>query len=486
MERGETREPVPSDVFYVRKPVGENDYGRMDGICKLGYLACNGSKSAALYLQDHYGEDLPKNLDRKAKYACYAALAGDEDSRRWLKEQNRRIEDFYPEDVVLRGPFEGDRYCRGYICESGSEGVSDLRMDVRESDLIYGAYPYSYDCSPFTHGEWPWSDRMDSRLAGEPFSDYYRDTEDGRFCIDVLQYFGIGTERDEDSATRDLLDMAEGGSNMAMAMISYAIGYERDTMRLRIPLDPSEDAPRNDPMPFPVANGYMISNSPEWNLLLMFARTEPNGYCYDTEHENPDGGYEDNMLIIRPDDGYHYGIPTFVFKPSGYCMSWYKDAWRCPRQSENLTIGEILRVMRLCVEHLAYGREIPEGTTEELISMPMHLYQPPEDIADALLEMARRAPGNMIELDCAFCVSTYDDSHAEEAERMAREVIQRMGLRGPLHQEGAMSRRPGVEDVRQAYIRALEFCSPEQIEQRRETFRKAYGEDLFPEGDRDE
>ena len=107
-------------------------------------------------------------------------------------------------------------------------------------------------------------------------------------------------------------------------------------------------------------------------------------------------------------------------------MGWYRDAWRDAEQSENLTVGEIRKVMRLCIEHIAYGRKIPDGTTKELVAMPMHLYDPPEDIADALVEMAKRAPCNMLELESAFHVQTFDPRHAEEAERMALEIIRDM------------------------------------------------------------
>ncbi len=430
VERGETRERVPSDVFYVRKSYGEDVYERMDDIGKLRYLACNGSLSAALYLKDHYSED-PKSVDRKLKYACYAAMAGDWDSYELMVSWQRRLEGFYPEDIVLRGPFERDNGYHGYLAVFSRTAPplkeaerAFIPMEVREEDLIYGGYPYSYDCSPFTHGEWPYGGDIDRRLDGEPFSDYYRGTEDGRFCIDVFRYFGIATERDEDAAMRDLLDMAEGGSTLAMAMISYALGYERDTMSLRLPDHPSDDDPESsdDPIPYGVASRNMLEDSPEWNLLMMFTYIDGCGNTYDRNSLDQEG-YEDDVLCIRPDDDSWCCIPTFVFKPSGYMMGWYRNAWRCPVQSEKLTVGEVRRIMRLCVEHIVYGRDIPQGTTKELASLPMHLYEPPADIADALLEMAKRAPCNMIELESDFNVQTFDPRHAEEAERMALEIL---------------------------------------------------------------
>ncbi len=454
VERREQRDVAPVEVFYVRKPYGENDYERMDDICKLRYLACNGSKSAALYLMDHYSVHHPKNLDQKLKYACYAALAGDKDSYEWIKGRHKNLEGFYPEDVVLRGPFEHDGY-HGYLIVTfgwrpplleGKEPVY-LPIYVSDEDLIRGCYPYSHVAPPYRHGLWPDMAYQDDEILSDFYSEFEGkrycvdmqwqspESDDDRFRIDVFQYFGIGMDRDEDAAVRDLLDMAQGGSPIAMEMIAYAIGYERDTMRILKPMDPSHDSTHSDdPTPYGFPSCISLGDSPEWRLLSMLARLDPYAFSYDPKHQGPNGGYEDDVLSIRPYEYCECGEPTFLFKPSGFSMSWYKHAWRDPEQSEDLTVGEIRRVMRLCIEHIAYGREIPEGTTKELISQPMHLYEPLEDIADDLLEMARKAPCNLLELESAVDVQTFDYRNAEEAERMALEIIRGIGRR-PFREE---------------------------------------------------
>ncbi len=441
--RGDVRTEAQWDVFFIRKPYGDNVYDRMDDICKLRYLACNGSRSAALFLKDSY--DYRKDPDQKLKYACYAALAGDRDSYDWIKERGRNLERFYPEDVVFRGPLEHGKY-HGYLAVPFSRSMPLLEgktptctpIEVRDADLILRCYPYSYIAPPYHHGSWPWIGDSLPEDAGTvenrsepsevPGFDVWTllDSYDRGFSKAVFLYFGIGMERDEDAAIRSLLRYAEEKYPLAMEMIAYAIGYERDTMRIRMPTDRSYDT--SDPMPYAVPNCARIEDSPEWNLLAMLARVESDGFCYDTEHENPEGGYEDDVLYIRPYDECRYGEPTFVFKPSGYSMAWYKHPWRDPVQSEDLTVGEIRKVMRLCIEHLTYGRGIPEGTTKELISLPMHLYEPPDEgISAALADMAKKAPCNLLVLESAVNVQTFDYRNAEEAERMALEVIARIG-----------------------------------------------------------
>ncbi len=448
VEEGKRNDDAPRDTFYIRKPFGENFYDDMDDIGKLRYLACNGSRSAALYLEDHYAKGYSKDLGQEIKYACYAALAGDRDSYDRIRDRGWSLEKFYPEDVVLRGPLEDGGY-HGYLVVpfsrstpilEGKEPVY-LQIDVLDEDLIRGCYPYSHIEPPYRHGIWPdmadWDDdplpEFSCDCDGKGYcTDALRQSpgsDDGRFRADVLQYFGIGMPRDEDAAIKDLLDMAQGGSPIAMEMISYAIGYERDTMRIRMPTDPTQEGTNisDDPTPYWVPDSISLGDSPEWRLLSMLTRLDPDAFSYDREHQGPNGGYEDDVLSIRPYEYCEYGEPTFVFKPSGYSMSWYQHAWRDPEQSEILTIGEIRRVMRLCIEHIAYGREIPEGTAKELISLPMHLYEPPEYMADALTDMAKRAPCNLLELECALNVQTFDYRNAEEAERMALEIIQESG-----------------------------------------------------------
>ena len=403
-------------------------------ILQLGYLACNGSKSAAMYLKRHYSEGESKDEDGWFKYGCYAALAGDLESYREIRSRYAWIGGFHPEDVTLAGIFEetdGRRY-HGYIAVQGNreyyigsgETPPFVPIEVREEDLIDGKYPYMSGEDPDRYESWPCTGDRKEWIAGEPFSGDYHDPEDERFYLDVFRYFGIGCDRDEDSAMRDLLDMARNGSWVAKDMIAYAMGYERDTFRVRM-TDITPKKPSDDPMAgfYEVADRHMLQECPEWWLLVMLAQIDEYGNAYDPSRTNPEGGYEDEVLYTRRYNWDEPGPPMFIFKPSGYAMGWYKYAWREAEQSENLTMGEIRRILRLCIEHIAYGREIPEGTTKELVAMPMYLYDSPEDIAEELRDMARRAPCNLFTLGAAYHVQTFDYRHAEQAEEMASEIL---------------------------------------------------------------
>ncbi len=174
---------------------------------------------------------------------------------------------------------------------------------------------------------------------------------------------------------------------------------------------------------YPVINRYMLEMSPEWLILMMLMNIDEYGDCYDTARMTEDGCYEDDVILTRRDNQDEVGPPTFVFKPSGYSMGWYKHAWKSPEQSENLSIGEIRKILRLCIEHLAYGREIPKGTTKELISLPMHTYVPSDDIADAMFSVARTASTYAFSAYSFPYLQTFDFRHADAAEVMAAEII---------------------------------------------------------------
>lgn len=67
-------------------------------------------------------------------------------------------------------------------------------------------------------------------------------------------------------------------------------------------------------------------------------------------------------------------------------MGWYKYPWRDPEISENLSVGEIRRIWRLCIDHLLNGREIPTGSTFDIVTMsPARV-----DVPDGLRERVDR------------------------------------------------------------------------------------------------
>ncbi len=454
------------DCLVFRDYFDADYFDGADEIDQLGYLACRGSRSAAVYLRRYYSSEGTDDPRMAYKYACYAALAGDEESREILRSEGRLVrtfflEDYEPESMMLFKP-DASRPCEdreylvlcpvlplrehvrrdpelnvGYIHpdDFGLYRIADVDF-LRPEDLDgedrcpYGRYIFSVR-------HWPSYCEMDRWLTGEHYNDedddeiFWFDEIDERFFRDIFQYYGIGIERDEDAAIRDLLDMARQGNRNAADMISFAIGYEPETFLARYSdhseetlaeiVEKYEEYPRRGY--YAVADGGMLQKAPEWIILSMLIRIDPYGFCYDKEHENSEGGYEDDVMYTRADDQFNPGPPTFVFKPSGYSMGWYKYCWKSAEQSENLSMGEIRRVMRLCIEHLAYGREIPNGPTKELIAAPMHLYEPPEDIRDELFEIARNALSNLVGIAYSGYESTFHRLDAEPAEELALEII---------------------------------------------------------------
>ncbi len=448
--------------FY--RKLDDNHYYDMDDIGKLGYLACHGSRSAATHLRRYYSEGPAEDPDKAYKYACYAALAWDRESVGILRSEGKLVRTFFMEDIDLDDWIIGRRDPTRPIEDLGRLIVCPIRSDVPciQSDASLNAgyrHPDSFGSHeylsielirpedlpkrnpiPFRsgfmfHEEWPTSGDVERWIRKEPFSDEF-DEIDARFFRDVFQYFGIGTERDEDAAIRDLLDMfKEGISCNAAEMISYAIGYEPEAFLARFP-DRSdveagpmsgEDPDDSRRMYYRVADWKMLEDSPEWRILSMLTRIDSGGLCKDPDRSNGEGGYEDDVMFTRADSKSVPRPPTFVFKPSGYSMGWGGYAWLCPEQSENLSMGEIRRVMRLCIEHLAYGREIPKGPTKELISAPMHLYAPPEDIRKDLEEAARGALSNHIGRIFTWWPRTFSEDDSWLAEQLAREILSEMG-----------------------------------------------------------
>ncbi len=414
--------------------------GFKDDIAKLQYLACNGSKSAALFLKEHYSDGPAMDKSLKLKYASYAALAGDYDSYEQIIDGLRWVEGFYPEDVILSGPYEaidGRRYHGFITVQFTGFGFNTMSRDspfnvydVSDEDLVGGQYPYRFHDVFDAVEHWPLGHDMDEWVKS-PMAHDEAERDGLRFHADIFRYLGIGVERDEDAAIRDLLEMAMGGNLAAADMISFAIGYEPHTFSLKVPDRTSEQerlraaSESHDPrkMFYPIFNRSMIESCPEWQILSMLMHIDGYGFCSDPAHEKADGCYEDDIMLTRLDDQYEPGPPTFEFKPSGYSMGWYKYAWRSPEQSENLSMGEIRRVLRLCIEHLAYGREIPSGTTKELISLPRHLYVPSDDISDAIYSVVRTAPTNVFDVESLQYIQTFDIRHADAAETMAVEII---------------------------------------------------------------
>lgn len=192
-------------------------------------------------------------------------------------------------------------------------------------------------------------------------------------------------------------------------MVAYMTGYEPEAFLARYPDKTPEEieemnrehARFKDPRgcPYGVADRMSLQDGAEWSLLAILACITPYGHCDMKEWQNPEGGYEDDVFYTRADNQMEIGPPTFVFKPSGYAMGWYKYYWRSPEQSENLSIGEIRKIFRLCIEHILYKREIPKGTTREILALPIHTTEVPDDIRERVDRVCRMANCNMMQSD---------------------------------------------------------------------------------------
>ncbi len=230
--------------------------GFEDDIAKLQYLACNGSKSAAEYLTEYYSDGPAKDEDLELKYASYAAIAGDIDPYRRIAGRCQCFVRFYPEDIILSGPFEdmdGRRY-HGYMAvqDNGNspwpftEDQPFIAYAVGNEDLVNGLYPLiDYDTNEALH-PWPFGQDMVAWVDRHAHPDDIGPAG-LRFQDDLYLYFGIGVERNEDAAMRDLLAMALDGDLSAAQMISFAIGYEPNAFAIKVPdRTPEQDHHRSE------------------------------------------------------------------------------------------------------------------------------------------------------------------------------------------------------------------------------------------------
>ncbi len=397
--------------FYARPNISDGLLG-CDDIGVLRYLAVHGSVSAALHLKRYYSEGLYAVPSLAYKYACYSALLGDEQTVNEFLCRKEKIRPFFPEDLpfmenaTLR--YGTRRYSRisddAFVASYPTE-YAEFPAD-RDSNAGY-RHPDSFgryrmfrveDVDPMDlvryrgYGNIPRGRGPDRPWPANPelheFSPDELDATDRRFFRDVETYLGYGTERDEDSAMADLLALAKEGNLNAMDMISYAIGYEPDTFMARLPDDAYGG---RQGLVYRVADGHMLVNSPEWRLLMTIAGIDTDCTYAGSEFDNGCGGYEDDVICSIPRD-LDGDLLRLVFKPSGYTLGWRGLSF-C--QSENLSMGEIRRVLRLCIEHMLEGRDIPYDSTKSLISGPMHVYSCPETDAE-LRGIAKRAPTNLI------------------------------------------------------------------------------------------
>ena len=122
------------------------------------------------------------------------------------------------------------------------------------------------------------------------------------------------------------------------------------------------------------------------------------------------------------------------FKPSGFNMEWYKYPWRSPMMSENLTLGEIRRIWRLCIDHLLTGRTFEPGPTSRLLEERPARVEVPEALAERagrVCAMASAQEAVRSRVVCHTSRSTYrgsPDGYDADAAAATIEVLKgRMG-----------------------------------------------------------
>lgn len=397
-----------------------------DKLITLRRLASKGSRSAALFLKDYYHG---KDSTQVYKYTCYSALSGDLDSAIELYHSELPVlrgfadefvdptyESFGINHMILRGTKsyiashtknEEKKDCmklnEGYIhpgdaytfaLDAKTEDPADIIKDI-DSTL---AEKYPSKMKKKTIDDDDDDDELDIMVADiydpEIRTKIFSELDDsfkGRYWRAMFRYLAIGTKRDEESALREMLELSEEGFFLADDALVFMTDFHPESYRQRYPMHTEKQLKvlnhvryKHDPRAsyYRVADGDLLEISVEWMILTLITGLDEYGYTFYKARENKEGGYEDDIIYTHIDDQFKPNPPTFVFKPSGYSMGWYKYAWRSPEQNENLSIGEILRIWRLCIEHVLWGREIPRCSTEEILKLPISSIDIPKDIEE--------------------------------------------------------------------------------------------------------
>lgn len=103
----------------------------------------------------------------------------------------------------------------------------------------------------------------------------------------------------------------------------------------------------------------MPEEVPEWTVLLDLCDSDPTGSCCGPVRANGYGGFENSVFMLSP---YYWGmsddedrevrseLPNFLFKPTGFEMRWYKYAFRDCRVNRPLTVEQMRRMWRICIQ----------------------------------------------------------------------------------------------------------------------------------------
>ena len=233
------------------------------------------------------------------------------------------------------------------------------------------------------------------------------------YVLAVWFFAGRPVPRDTERALEYALDAAEDGSEEAAGLVAVMLDAPLSTDGDKEPdigmeeLEKMKAEQRHylneygrmcfDQRPFSPASRPSLQEGAEWRLITNLTGSGCYGECYIEERCNDSGGFEDDTICIRPydwggdDDPVRASRPNFLFKPSGFNMEWYKYPWRSPEMSENLSLGDIRRIWRLCIDHLLTGRTFEPGPTSGILRLSPSTVEVPERLrerAEAVCQMA--------------------------------------------------------------------------------------------------
>lgn len=109
-------------------------------------------------------------------------------------------------------------------------------------------------------------------------------------------------------------------------------------------------------------DGYGVADSEELNGFLVEVKSAIN---------EPAEKFENDVFVIMP---YYWGddddlrkLPNFVFKPTGFELSWYKYALRDSYMNQDVTYQELVLILKKCKESLGTTKERSEEELRHLL-----------------------------------------------------------------------------------------------------------------------